>query len=267
MDVYFSGVQLYGDDFSMEDISSWYEDEKDGYYGLIDEDSPDGEYLYDLINEEYAFKYLKKRKFENTLGFGAALGKEFIPINNQLDTIYIIEASEEFHKSTIDKIKPIYKMPSVSGAIDFPDNSFDLITCFGVLHHIPNVTFVLSELYRVLKSDGILLLREPIISMGDWRTQRAGLTKRERGIPKKILDKTINDLGFTTLRRSYLFTATAFLRRKLEKYLKKSLYQYKSYIKFDRFISKILAFNTKYHASKMIQRISPQDVFYILSKH
>lgn len=43
----------------------------------------------------------------------------------------------------------------MDGSIDFPDNFFDLILCFATLHHIPNVTFVISELFRTLRGGGI----------------------------------------------------------------------------------------------------------------
>lgn len=39
-------------------------------------------------------------------------------------------------------------------AIDFPDNYFDCIYSFGVLHHIPDIEKVLAEIRRVLKPNG-----------------------------------------------------------------------------------------------------------------
>ena len=38
--------------------------------------------------------------------------------------------------------------------LDFPDGSFDLVFSNGVLHHIPDITKGLAEIYRVLKPQG-----------------------------------------------------------------------------------------------------------------
>lgn len=45
--------------------------------------------------------------------------------------------------------------------LDFPDASFDLVVGYGILHHLdPAVAF--SEIHRVLKPDGRVLLQEPL---------------------------------------------------------------------------------------------------------
>lgn len=46
--------------------------------------------------------------------------------------------------------------------LPYADNSFDLITCLMVLHHIPenNISILLSEINRVMKPNGVLILRE-----------------------------------------------------------------------------------------------------------
>ena len=44
--------------------------------------------------------------------------------------------------------------------IMYDDNSFDIVTCFLSLHHIPNLTNILNEVYRVLKDDGLFFIIE-----------------------------------------------------------------------------------------------------------
>ena len=42
--------------------------------------------------------------------------------------------------------------------LDLPDDSFDLVTCVGVLHHIPDHILALANMARLLDAEGILLL-------------------------------------------------------------------------------------------------------------
>jgi len=44
--------------------------------------------------------------------------------------------------------------------LDFPDNTFDVVFDFGIIHHIPNWRDCIRELKRVLKEDGELILEE-----------------------------------------------------------------------------------------------------------
>ena len=82
------------------------------------------------------------------------------------------------------------------GVIRYGGGYFDLIVCFGALHHIPNVSRIIGEFYRCSEKGGYVLMREPIISMGDWTKKRKGLTRRERGIPLKILRDIIALIRF-----------------------------------------------------------------------
>ncbi|PIY96870.1 MAG: hypothetical protein COY66_02415 [Candidatus Kerfeldbacteria bacterium CG_4_10_14_0_8_um_filter_42_10] len=49
----------------------------------------------------------------------------------------------------------------IQKGIPFADNSFDAVTAFDVLEHIPNLKFVSQEIRRVLKPQGIFILAVP----------------------------------------------------------------------------------------------------------
>ena len=139
--------------------------------------------------------------------------------------------------------------------------TFDLITCLGVLHHIPNVSTVLTELRRSLKPGGYLLLREPVISMGDWRHPRPGLTQHERGIPLPLFRTLIAQRDFEVVsERLCMFPATA----KLASAAGQAAYNSPFATRLDAVLSRILAWNLRYHATSLPAKFRPTSVYYVL---
>ncbi len=264
---YLKGEKLIGDDFNLAQIEEWYKDEAEAYADLGSNKKEEYVYEYHNINIVHGFSKIDQKKvFDKVLGIGAAYGNEFEPIAGRIKELHILEPSEQLVSTEIFGLKPIYKKPSVDGTIDYPDNTFDLITCFGVLHHIPNISHVLLELNRILKPGGQLLVREPIISMGDWNGPRKGLTKRERGIPVKIYKNIIAKIGFEVKSSSYCFALSSVLDRKIGHLLKKPIHSYLGYVYFDKFFSNLFAWNLRYHATKPYQRIAPQNIYFVLQK-
>ncbi|MEO9512901.1 MAG: class I SAM-dependent methyltransferase [Flavobacteriaceae bacterium] len=271
MEEYFEGSKIYGDDFDFEQIENWYKEEEEGYSSLNSRELEllnQGQYLYHNMNVHHGYKYLdKKKKFKNVLGIGSATGHEFLPIIDQVENLFILEPSDSLKGISIKGKKITYIKPEVSGRMLFEEGFFDLITCFGVIHHIPNVTDVLTEINRVLKPNGIFLFREPIISMGDWRNKRANLTKNERGIPHKLLLKKLETLNFEIVKKKYCFTMTSFFSKRTKGFLKKPIFSYRLYVIFDSIISNLLQNCVKYHTTNRYRRIFPQSLFLFLRKN
>jgi SAM-dependent methyltransferase len=265
---YATGKKLYGDDFTLEQIQEWYNDEKEGYADLGSKDESKYAYQYHEENKLYGFNKIKNMKFEHVLGFGSAWGHEFLPIIDKITKLTIVEASEQLRSKNIGGIVPHYVTPAISGKMEFQDETFDLITCFHVLHHIPNVSLVLNELIRTLKPNGYLLLSEPITSMGNWDMPRPGLTKHERGIPKIFFQQFFNKhQEIEIISRKFYHTGTSFLMKTLGRLLKKPLFCSKTYLLLDKCFSLIFLSNTQYYYStKTLQKIRPGDVFYVIKK-
>jgi SAM-dependent methyltransferase len=270
MEKYFASEKLYGDDFSIKKIAEWYKQEEEGYSKLDSRELKlldKGIYLYENINKLHGFKYLDKNKtYKNVLGIGSATGHEFLPIMDRIENLYILEPSDKLQGQKISDKNITYVKPEINGDMIFEDGFFDLVTCFGVLHHIPNVSYVMKEIHRTMNREGIFLLREPIVSMGDWRQPRYALTKNERGLPKPFLDKRIKDLGFEIISQNYCFTLSTLFSKLTENVLSKPIYAYKPYVYFDKIISRILRGNVKYHTENRFQRLFPQSVYFVLSK-
>ncbi|TFF36570.1 class I SAM-dependent methyltransferase [Mucilaginibacter psychrotolerans] len=266
MNPYLSEKKLFGDDFTIEEIENWYNLEKEAYANLGSKNAETYVYHYHALNKLHGFNYLKGRHFKNVLGLGAAWGHEFEPIIDQISNLHIIEPSDNLRSDKLGNITPIYTMPQISGTINYPDGYFDLVTSLGTLHHIPNVSYVVAELSRVTKQGGYILIREPVISMGDWTKPREGLTANERGIPLPIFRDILAQHPLQIIHESFCFTMTAFFQRTWVRFSKIPIYKYKSYILLDKFLSNFLLWNLKYHATNKLQRIAPQSVFYVIKK-
>lgn len=195
---FLSGRELYGDDFSPAEIDAWFADEEHGFAELYGSDRATHAYGYTALNAHFGFARLPAgRRFAHVLGFGSNFGDELLPILGRADRVTLLDASERYVVDDIQGVPVRYLMAEPSGRIALDAGSVDLITCFGVLHHVPNVSAVLAEMGRVLAPGGILLLREPTTSMGDWRQARRGLTRRERGLPRDLFRTFVERGGMT----------------------------------------------------------------------
>ncbi len=257
------GQSLYGDDFDEAQLAEWYADEKEAYAALGAEDFESYSYGYHALNRIHGFRHLPKVSFGRVLCFGGAYGEELQPIASRIASITIAEPSRAFARDSVHGVPTNYLRPNPAGRIPVSDGWFDLITCLGVLHHIPNVSFVVGELSRVLKAGGHLLLREPIVSMGDWRQPRRGLTKRERGIPLLLLERIVLGAGLQTARR----TLCAFpLTKRLFGVFRVEVYNSPLAVWLDAGLCSAFAWNVNYHPRHVIQRLRPTSVFLVLVK-
>ena len=261
---YFAGKRLYGDDFTIEQVREWFADEAEGYADLGAREKPSYSYGYHRLNELHAFNLLRGRQFDHALGIGSAYGDEFQPIAANIRRITILDPSDAFSGVTQVFGTPCaYRKPDVSGDIAFESSFFDLTVSLGALHHIPNVSHVMFECYRCLRKNGLMLLREPILSMGDWSKPRPGLTKRERGIPVELLDEIVQRAGFTMVRRS--LCNFPLIPRLAEK-LGLAAYNSVTLTSIDALLSRAFSWNIRYHRTRLHEKFAPSSVFYVLRK-
>ena len=203
-----------------------------------------------------------RQKIGQNPKLGGAFGAEFEQVADGIESLTIIEPGKKFWRPKAYGLTIDYRMPNIDGQIDAPDSSFDTVTAFGVLHHIPNVSFVFSELCRVLKPGGKLLLREPIISMGDWRQPRPGLTKNERGIPPAVFERLVDQHRLKKISEARIVFSP------LQKLcgLARINFWSAGVLWLDGLVCKLFDSNHKYHRVTTWDRFSPSTVFLVLEK-
>jgi|ERR1700674_192245 len=259
-----AGEKLYGEDFDANQIRDWFDDEREGYADLGAKDLDENEYEYNALNIFHGFRHLpESTRFRKVLGFGSCFGGEFFPIANRIDRLTIIDPSDAFVRTNVFGVPCTYLKPADTGTLPFSDGEFDLITCFGVLHHIPNVSYVVSEISRCLEPGGFALIREPIVSMGDWRQPRPGLTKRERGLPLDLFRAILKSNGLSISHQGYCaFRAIP----KLGDMLKLRVYNYAPLVRLDALACTLLSWNVRYHATTLWQKFRPESAYFVLKK-
>lgn len=260
---YFAGTKLYGDDFSIEEIEAWFRDEAEAYADLGAKERSTYRYGYTELNKRHGYRFLSGRPIEHALGLGSAYGDEFLPIIDRLKRITILDPSDAFSTDHIAGVPCRYVKPQINGDMPFDDGSFDLITCFGVLHHIPNISHVMGECHRCLRTGGTMLVREPITSMGDWRRPRNGLTKRERGIPVQVFHEIIAKTKFRIRRQRFCIFPIV---TRLANQVGVAPFTSGALTALDSLVSAAFGWNDRYHRTRWFHKFGPQSTFFVLEK-
>ncbi len=260
---YFSGERLYGDDLPLPKILEWFEDEKEGFASIWATGPETYQYEFHALNRVHGFRFLPDRVFRHVLSVGGAYGHELLPIVDRIRDITVLDPSDAYPGGTLRGVPLRYVKPDPTGIMPFVDASFDLLTCFGCLHHIPNVSTVIREMWRCLAPGGVALLREPIVSMGDWRRPRPGLTKRERGIPLHLFRTFLRQAGFVIVREAPCgFAATS----RLSRLGIAQVYNSTPVVWGDALLSRLFAWNRHYHCDKVYQKVAATLAAFVLRK-
>ena len=261
---YFSGRELYGDNFDQSGIDQWFRDEEHGYADLQGVDRARHEYGYDALNSYHGFSNISPdRRFKHALGFGSNFGDELAPILSKLDRVTLLDSSDRYLVRELSGVPVEFLLAHPTGSIELPDDSVDLITCFGVLHHIPNVSKVMREFRRILIPGGILLVREPITTMGDWRNPRRGLTARERGIPRQLL---LDMFSMSDLRVLHAADCQFPPMVKICQKLGVAAFRGRLTTLLDGLLASAFRFNYSYHRSGLWSRFAAAGLFVVASR-
>jgi SAM-dependent methyltransferase len=88
--------------------------------------------------------------------------------------------------------------------LPFPDDAFDLVTTLDVIEHIDDDVAALTELRRVLRPGGVLLVAVP--AFGFLWGKQDEVSHHHRRYTSRTLRRTLTDAGFGVDRTSYFNT-------------------------------------------------------------
>ena len=115
--------------------------------------------LQDYMRSTFRFYQWKNRK---VLEVGCGSGLDAIEFANNGAIVTAVDitdnAIQQTMQNSIEAGINITVMPTLqSQFLPFPNDSFDCVYSFGVLHHIPDVEVMLEEIHRVLKPGGTFM--------------------------------------------------------------------------------------------------------------
>ncbi len=265
------GEVLAGDDFFGDELIKWFLQEKEAYYSENKgESDTDNWYGYmRCVNQKLGFSKITLREREPcsllVLGPGSGIEVDRFASDNSMWSINFLEASDNFKAELRNKYPQSHLINAMTnGDISLASNSQDVVCAFSVLHHIPNVSHVIREVYRVMKPGGLFLVREPCSSMGDWRFPRAA-TPNERGLSVRWLIAVAKSAGFKVETKPI-----PILFYPLRSFVKKLGFDFvltwKLYYLVDRLVSSLASMNDYYWRDCWYKKFGPSAYFYVLRK-
>lgn len=265
------GSHLVGDDFTAEQLTLWFSQEQEAFYkGDAGNSKGDPWYAYmRFVNDVLGFAPIEAKQIpiKTMLVLGPGSGVEVRKFSQSHPDcrFSFLEASKQFQVDlrndfpTSDIIAPAY-----DGRIALDASTQDMTCAFSVLHHIPNVSKVISEISRVTKPGGFLLVREPCSSMGDWRFPRSA-TPNERGISRQMLLAIAERAGFIPER-----PPVPIILEPLNKLIKKTIgfnnVSFPLLYRADQLLSRLVSINDRYWRDSWFKKIGPSSYFYLFKK-
>lgn len=124
-----------------------------------------GQFRFNEINKLGLFNNLIVKDYTKYLDFGGGIGDVSSSIAKNLklkkENSFVTDIQNWLGKEHTDEyIKHITYRYLKTNFLPFEKETFDLITCLQVLHHIPDKKYTVSQLRNVIKNNGILIVRE-----------------------------------------------------------------------------------------------------------
>jgi ubiquinone/menaquinone biosynthesis C-methylase UbiE len=120
-------------------------------------------YRYRVEPEIFSFAQFTRAYGKKVLEIGVGAGTDFVQWVRAGAHAYGIDLTSEAientrHRLMIEGLRPYDLQVADAENIPYPDNSFDLVYSWGVIHHSPDTQRCLEEIVRVTKPGGTVKL-------------------------------------------------------------------------------------------------------------
>lgn len=135
----------------------------------------------DRLRYELEPEILHLARFDETFGLsvleiGVGMGSDHVRFAAEADTCVGIDLTERAVGITAKRLQdaglPVRCFVGDAEALPFPDESFDLVYSWGVLHHSPDTGAAIEEIHRVLRPGGQIRLmmyhRRSWVALAAW---------------------------------------------------------------------------------------------------
>ncbi len=110
---------------------------------------------------------LKDSSFNKSLEIGYGSGVLLPTLSKLSNQVYGVDIGSD-PKFVAEQLKVLGCNPTLSTGVSdkllFEDNYFDLVVAVSVLEHIKDIDFFLTEIYRVIRPGGVLLVGMPAVN-------------------------------------------------------------------------------------------------------
>jgi SAM-dependent methyltransferase len=124
--------------------------------------NPPADTIYGL---EYAFHLLGDVRGKTVLDLGCGTGENIIPMLERGARVVALDISPDLvaiaQKRLADANLEATVMVGSAYETGLPDESVDTIFCMALIHHL-DIKLVRDEMWRILRKNGVVILKEPV---------------------------------------------------------------------------------------------------------
>lgn len=139
-------------------------------YWMMNFDLGRNVYLRGIIKKLHEISQLPPNQKILEIGCGNGIGTRLIHAYFKPSQLIATEYDESLVEIAQQKVKDLNVFVEQADAtkLRFADHEFDAIVGLSVIHHIPNWEEALDELHRIIKPNGLLIIKE--LSIDTFRT-------------------------------------------------------------------------------------------------